>query len=78
MRTRFKVTAAAVLVAAFSGALAEEAVVEEIVVVGKRATSVPEVEVAAKPAAPEVTLESVAPQIKLPEIELVGFARDRS
>src|SRR5690606_18428860 len=76
MKTGRKFAAAFVLVAAFAGASANEAVVDEIVVVGQRATtaldSLESLEIA-QPVAPEVSLESFAPAIALPDIELVDF-----
>jgi hypothetical protein len=75
MKTRFKLTAAAVLFAAFAGASASETVVDEMVVIGQRATSTLEV---GHPAAPQATLESFTPAIALPAIDvaLVAFGAD--
>lgn len=66
MNTGRQFAAAFTLVAAFAGASANEAVVEEIVVVGQRA-AVLEV---APPAVSEATLESFAPAIELPALEI--------
>jgi hypothetical protein len=76
MNTGRKFAAAFVLVAAFAGASANEAVVEEIVVVGHRAPTALETLDIARPVAPEATLESLALTIALPEIELVDFGAD--
>jgi len=77
MKTGRKFAAAFVLAAAFAGASANEAVVDEIVVVGQRATALGTLEIA-QPAAPAVTLESLTPAIALPalEIDLVDFRAD--
>lgn len=74
MKTGRKFAAAFVLVAVFAGASANEAV-EEIVVVGQRATIGLEI---AHPAAPEVTLESFTPAIALPALEPVDFHADNA
>lgn len=72
MKTILKLTAVFALTAAFAGASADEAAVEEIVVVGQRAASTLDI---AHPAAPQVTLEAFAPTIALPalEIDVIGF-----
>jgi hypothetical protein len=74
MKTRFTLTAAAALVAVFAGASADEAVIEEMVVIGQRAT----LDVG-HPAAPQVTLEAFTPAISLPaiELELLDFGGEK-
>lgn len=74
MKTRFQLTAAAVLLAAFAGASANETPVTEIVVTAKRAASTFEL---ATPAAPQVTLDELRIEAPAVEIGLASFVLDR-
>lgn len=77
MKTRIKVTAAAALLAAFAGASADEARLDELIVIGKRTTSAaPMLEI--ERAEPKATLESFVPTIEVPAInsDLMRFLHD--